>query len=238
MLKNVEELRLRLIRSLVVIFVVFLGSLYFASDIINFLKVPLFMAMENRKTVNLYFTGPLEVFMAGLKVSFLMALVVSAPYFLYQVWAYLKTTLDSTRVSHKVIAPCLVGSVILFFVGVVFCFYVILPLGLRVLLLDAMQIGSPVLTVSEYLSLVFAMLFGFGLVFETPLVLILLSVLGFVKSEQLTSQRKLVVVLSLLFGAVLTTPDPVTQIAMAVPLYIMYEIAILVIKILERRRLV
>ena len=107
-------------------------------------------------------------------------------------------------------------------------------MALDFLLKLGMEVGTPIITVADYLSVVMLLIFGFGLVFETPVILVLLSILGLVDAKFLSENRKFVLVGILVLSALLTPPDPLSQLAMGIPTYLMYEISIIVIKLLNR----
>ena len=123
-----------------------------------------------------------------------------------------------------------------FFTGIAFSYYGILPIALEFLLELGQEVGEPMITITDYTSMLTLMLFGFGFVFEAPLILILLGFLDIISASSLRKYRRFVCVGVLVVGAILTPPDPLSQIGMAIPLYLMYEISILVIAFLERRR--
>ena len=230
---HVSELRSRLIKSLLVILAFFAVALFFASDIINYLKIPLLEVLPEEQK-NLYFTGPLDVFMVSLKASFFASILASSPVWFYQFWSFLSPALYENE--RKYIKPFIAASVLLFFSGVLFCFYFIIPLALAFLLEIGFEVGVPVITVTDYFSLLFLMIFSFGFIFELPIILLLLGFLNIVNHELLAKYRRYVVILSLVVSAILTPPDPISQVGLAVPLYIMYEISILLLRVFARKK--
>ena len=230
---HIGELRSRLIRSLLAIAALFLISLAFADSLINFLKVPLIDALP-AGTNALHFTGPLDVFMANIKVSALMAMVVGAPIWLYQLWAFIEPALYPHE--RKYAVPFLTAAVAFFFAGLAFCFYIMLPMALKYLIGMGLEIGTPIITIADYLSLLLSLLFVFGLVFETPVVISLLAMLGVLDYETLTKHRKIVFVIILVVAAIVTPPDPISQLALAIPTYLMYEGSIIFVKYMVKER--
>lgn len=233
LMDHMDELRARVVRSLVAIILLFLISFSFAEYILNFLKVPLVDALPKGNDV-LHFTGPMDVLVANIKVSFLVAVIGSCPIWLYQFWRFLEPALYDNE--KKYVFPFIFASVSLFFSGVAFCFFIILPMALDFLIGYGLQVGTPIITVGDYVSLVMVLIFGFGLVFETPVILVLLALMDLVSAESLAENRKFVLVGILVLGALLTPPDPISQVAMAVPTYLMYEVSIVIIRILKRKR--
>lgn len=230
---HLGELRGCLLKSLLAVLVFFAITLFFSAELINTLKAPLAAALPAGNAV-LHFTGPLEVFMASIKTSFLASFVLACPVWLYQFWRFIEPALYANE--RRYILPFIFASVLLFIFGVAFSYFVILPLALDFLLQMGLEVGTPVITISDYLSLLTVMILGFGIIFETPLILILLSTLEVITAKMLADFRRYVVILVLFIGAVLTPPDPLSQIGMAIPLYLMYETAIIVIRILEKKR--
>ena len=229
--EHIEEMRMRLLYSLLAIVLLFFVCFVFAEQLLTFLRVPLAQALpEQSKT--LHFTAPLEVFLANLKVSFLCALVLSCPIWLYHFWRFTAPALMTKE--RKYLLPFIIVSVALFWLGIAFCYYAILPLALEFLITVGMKVGTPIIKVSDYVSLLIVLLFCFGLVFETPLILVLLSLLGVVTADDLRQQRRIVLLGIVILAALLTPPDPISQIGLAVPIYAMYELSIVVIALINR----
>lgn len=225
---HLDELRRRLIRSLLAIIVLFAVAFAFSKDILGFLTVPLTSVLDITGT-GLHFTGPMDFFIADIKVGLICAIVFGAPIWAYQAWRFIEPALYSEE--RRYVLPFMVATVGLFFGGVAFCYYVMLPMALEFLIgmgLDAG--GTAIITVKDYLSLVMILMIGFGLVFETPVILMLLAFLGLVDADMLAANRKFVVVGILILGALVTPPDPFSQLAMAIPTYLMYELSIIIIR--------
>lgn len=233
LLDHLDELRTRLIRALMGVTFLFLICLYYASPIINFLKLPLKNSLP-KGSDTLHFTGPLEVVFADMKVAFFAAVILGSPLWLYQFWKFVEPALYVSE--RKYVRPFIAASIVLFAIGVAFSFYLMLPLCLEFLISIGLEVGVPMITVSDYLSVLMVMVLGFGFVFETPLILVLLASLGVVNSAFLSLYRRHMVVIILIIAAILTPPDPISQLCMAVPLYVMYELSITLIKIMESRK--
>ena len=229
---HLGELRSVFVKSALFVLLLFFVSLGFAEHLIDFLKQPLLDALPETATNDLYFTGLLDVFLASIKVSFLTAIVGGSPVWLYQFWSFFKPGLYPSE--RKYIFPFIVASVGLFLTGVSFCFFIILPMAINFLLALGQDVGIPIITINDYLSFVMVLIFGFGLVFETPLILVLLAMLDLITAEMLQEYRRFVLIVIMVMGALLTPPDPISQLAMAVPVYFMYEISIVIIRIIKR----
>ena len=228
---HLAELRQRLIWSVLAVLVFFIIAMAFSTEIIEFLKSPLQQALPETKNV-LHFTGPLDVFLTSIKVAGLCSVICACPVWIYQFWKFVEPALYKNE--KKLILPFIAASILLFLSGIGFCFYIILPLALEFLIGLGKEVGVPVITITDYISMLMLMIFGFGLIFETPVILILLSLLDLVSAKSLARYRRYVVVVVLFIGAVLTPPDPMSQLGMAIPLYIMYEASILIIRMIRK----
>ena len=230
---HLTELRTRLVRSLIFVVILFVVALPFSEYIIHFLKIPLVSALPEANTA-LHFTGPMDAFMSSLKVCVFVSIILGCPIWLWQMWKFFEPALYPSE--RKYIAPFAIISVLQFFLGVFFAFYVILPIALEFLISFGLRIGTPIITINDYLSLLSLMVLGFGFVFEAPVLLVLLALLDLVDVESLTKNRGVVVVVILVMGAMFTPPDPFSQVAMAGPLYLMFELSILLIKLLKKKK--
>lgn len=231
--EHLGELRTRLVRAITGVTLIFAVCLYYATPIINFLKKPLINSLPKGANA-LHFTGPLEVLFADMKVAFFAALIIGSPVWLYQFWKFVEPALYTSE--RRYVLPFVFSSVALFILGVLFSFYLIIPMSLDFLLAIGMEVGVPMITVSDYLSLLIVMVLGFGFMFETPLILVLLASLDIINSKMLTTYRRYIIVIILIVAAILTPPDPVSQLCMAIPLYLMYEVSILIIKFMENTK--
>lgn len=229
---HLAELRARLISSCVAVLVLFLLFLLFSEQLLAFLRAPLEQALPAASNA-LHFTSPLEVFLANLKVSFLTALVCACPVWLFHFWRFLAPGL--LQKERRYVFPFMLSSIALFLLGTLFCFYVILPLALDFLITIGLKVGTPIITVADYVSMLVILIFAFALIFETPLILVLLGIIGLIDSRDLRAYRKLVLVGIIVLAALLTPPDPISQIGLALPVYAMYELAIIILAALEKK---
>jgi sec-independent protein translocase protein TatC len=234
LLQHLDELRTRLTRSVGIVMAAFFLILFRAQDLINFLKGPLIKALPPGVPA-LHFTGPMDVMFVGMKVSFMAAVIVTSPVWLREFWKFFEPGLYPAE--RKYVLPFIWGSVVLFLTGVGFCYFIALPFTLEFLIKIGVEVGVPIITVTDYVNLFILLFAGFGLVFETPLILVLLSLLDVIDSKTLTSQRRAMVVVILIIAALLTPgPDPVSQFIMAIPLFGLFELSILIIRRLEKGR--
>lgn len=230
---HLTELRTRLVRSFLAVTALFFIAFIFAEKILAFLKLPLIEALP--KDVNtLHFTGPLDVFVVNIKVSGLVAIIGACPVWLYQFWKFFEPALYPRE--RRYILPFIVISVALFFAGVSFCFFVILPMTLQFLIQMGMEVGTPLITIKDYISLLILLILGFGIVFEFPVIIVLMALLDLVDLQTLRDYRRYMVVIIFILAAILTpSPDPLSMTALAIPVYLMYEASLIVIALIKKR---
>ena len=196
---------------------------------------------ENGLERRLIFTALQETFLTYIKVAFFTAFFVTCPYILIQIWKFIAPGLYK----HEKIAiiPYLVLTPILFFLGGLLVYYLIMPLAINFFLSfesTGVSSGLPIqleAKVNEYLSLVMKLIFAFGISFQLPVVLSLLARIGLIDAKFLRERRKYVVVMIFATAAILTPPDPITQIGLAIPLLILYELSIFSVKFIENKNL-
>lgn len=233
LMDHLDELRSRLVKSLLAIIVLFAVAMTFANQILEYLKTPLLAALPEASK-GLHFTSPIEPFIAQLKVSFLCAVIAGCPIWFYQFWRFIEPALYENE--KKYVIPFALASVLLFYSGVGFCFYLMLPLALQFLISLGLETATAIITISDYISVLMLLIFAFGFIFETPLILVLLAMLDLISAETLSRNRKFIVVGILVLGALTTPPDPISQMAMALPTYLMFEVSILIIKMIKKEK--
>lgn len=220
---HLVELRDRVVRSLVVVVLVFGVSFFYAADIMHFLAQPLEQAMP--PGARMVITDSSGTFFTLMKVSFLVAVLASLPWVLYQAWAFVAPGLYEHEKRFAV--PLIFSSVFFLLVGVSFAYLFVLPAAYRFFFAFNAQTGADTLQdIQKYWDFTLAIFFGFGLTFEVPVVEMLLVKLGMVTTQQLREARRYVIVGAFVVAAVLTPPDPLSQFMLAVPLCLLYELGI------------
>ena len=237
---HLTELRSRLINCIYLLLIFFLISYFFSEEIYNFLVQPYADAVKGDEIKRrLIFTALQETFITYLKVSFFAAFFISSPLILIQIWKFIAPGLYDNE--KKALIPYLVATPILFLLGGSLVYYLIMPLAIKFFLSfeTISQVGNlPIqleAKVNEYLSLIMKLIFAFGISFQLPVILSLLARVGFVDSEYLKKRRKYVLVIIFAVAAILTPPDPVTQIGLAIPLLLLYELSIMSVKFIEKK---
>jgi len=241
LLDHLIELRSRLLNSAIAILVLFFICYYFAPDLYNFLVAPLADVLEKMGGQRrLIFTALHEAFFTYIKVAFFAALFLSFPFIAIQIWMFIAPGLYKNE--KKAFAPFLIATPILFFMGGALVYYFIFPLAWSFFLSFESVGGAGALPiqleakVDQYLSLVMRLIFAFGLCFELPVVMTLLGRVGMVTSKGMKEKRKYAIVLAFVAAAILTPPDVISQIGLALPTMLLYEISIISVKIVEKKR--
>ncbi len=237
---HLVELRKRLIHSLIFLTILFIICYYFSEYIYGFLVDPYAQAVkDDNSNRRLIFTALQETFLTYLKVSFFTAFFFTSPFILIQIWKFIAPGLYEDE--KLAIMPYLVITPILFLLGGMLVYYLIMPLAIKFFLSfesTGLSTTLPIqleAKVNEYLSLVMKLIFAFGLSFQLPVVLSLLARIGVIDSKFLKQRRKYVVVIIFAAAALLTPPDPVTQIGLAIPLLLLYELSIISVKFIENK---
>jgi sec-independent protein translocase protein TatC len=228
---HLEELRRRLIICFIAVGVGFVGCYLFKERLFALLMEPLVGVMEPGQ--NLVFTGLPEAFFTYLKVSFLAGLMAASPVVIYQFWMFVAPGLYDKE--KRLLVPVVFLSSLFFVGGALFGYFVVFPYGFKFFLGFATEIIRPLPSMKEYLSFSSKLLLAFGLVFELPLVITFLAKLGIVSVDFLKKNRKYALLLFFVGAAILTPPDVVTQVMMALPLMVLYEISIIGARIFGRK---
>ncbi len=226
-LDHLEELR----STLISVIASWLGASiilwFFSGFIMDFL-------LAGIPVESLYFHAPAEAFLTRMKLSFIMGFLVSFPYILFRVWSFISPGLFASE--KKVVIPLIFPSTLLFYLGVVFAYWIMVPVALGFLLKFGTGMLSPLISVEKYFSFVGRLCFAFGLVFQLPLIIIFLSIADLISPTALLKQWRWVVLAIFATGAVLTPPDPASQLLMAAPLLVLFFASVLVAILIKKSK--
>jgi len=239
LLDHLIELRKRLMYSIIAVAVLFIGCFIISNWIFNLLLGPYKAAVKNIEDVHLIYTAPQEFFFTQMNVAFFGAIFLAFPVISSQIYMFVAPGLYKKE--RKAFLPYLIATPVFFLLGACLVYFGVMPMALRFFL--GMQEGGPgsvTITmqtrVSEYLSLIMTLILAFGVCFQLPVILTLLAQIGVVGSDFLKKGRKYAIVIILIIAALLSPPDPLSQIGLSVPMYLLYEFSIQAVRWVERRR--
>ncbi len=218
------ELRTRLLHSVLAVLVVFCSMIYFANDIYEYVSQPLIATMPEGG--QMIATDVASSFFAPFKLTIVLALFISMPYILYQVWAFIAPGLYKNE--KKLVAPLMFGSSFLFYGGIAFSYYVVFPIVFAFFTSVAPEGVNIATDISSYLDFVLKLFFAFGIAFEIPIVIILMCWTGFTDPASLRKKRPYIVVGAFVVGMLLTPPDVISQTLLAVPMLLLFEVGVFI----------
>ena len=224
LLEHLGELRRRLVRGFLAVLIGFFACYGFAKELFYYLSLPLLKVMP--ADAKFIYTGVAEGFFVDLKVSFVAGLFVACPYLFYQIWAFIAPGLYEEE--KRYVAPLAFTSALFFLGGGLFCYFVVFPFAFTFFMSYSTDNIVAMLSINEYLSFALKMLIAFGLIFEMPLFSFFLSRLGIISAQWMRNVRKYAVLAVFVIAAILTPPDVFSQLLMAAPMLVLYEISILV----------
>jgi len=225
-ISHLIELRNRLLRAIIGWLVVFVALFPFADKLYSLLAAPLLSKLP--QGAQMIATAVTTPFFVPMKVTMLTAFLVALPWMIYQCWAFIAPGLYAHE--KRLIRPLLAAAIALFFVGMAFAYFVVFPVVFSFLVGSAPQ-GVTVMTdIAEYLDFVIGLFVAFGFAFEVPIAVVLMALMGWVSLDQLKESRSYVIVGAFVLGAIFTPPDIVSQCMLAVPLWLLYELGLLVVR--------
>jgi sec-independent protein translocase protein TatC len=231
-LSHLIELRTRLVRSLLVFALACAPALYFSAELYDLLAMPLIQNLpEGSKMIA---TGVISPFLIPMKIALMAGFIIALPYLLYQGWAFVAPGLYAHE--KRLVLPLVVSSTLLFLAGMLFCYFIVFGKVFAFIASFAPKSISVAPDIEAYFNFALGMFFAFGLAFEVPVVVVVLIITGIVTVEQLREWRGYVVVAIFVVAAIVTPPDVVSQIALAVPMCILYEVGIVLGQVIHKRR--
>lgn len=232
LISHLLELRTRLLRSFIAVMICFLPCAYYSNRLFDFLSTPLVAKLPPGQ--KLIATTVTATFTAPLKLSFVVGLMIAMPYVLYQIWAFVAPGLY--RREKRFAIPLLASAILLFYVGVVFAYFVVFPLVFRFFVATTPHNVQLMADISNYLKFALTLFLAFGVAFETPVAVVLLVLTNLLSLEKLRKARGYVLIIVFVIAAILTPPDVMSQTAMAVPMYLLYEGGLLFASILHKEK--
>ncbi|MGO2879463.1 MULTISPECIES: twin-arginine translocase subunit TatC [Halomonas] len=232
LIEHLIELRMRLVRAVVVILVVFLGLYAFANDIYGFVAEPLMALLPPGS--QMIATEVASPFLAPFKLTLVVAVFIAIPFVLHQAWAFIAPGLYDNEKALAI--PILVSSIGLFYAGAAFAYYVVFPLLFAFFTQAGPENVTVMTDINQYLNFVLKLFFAFGVAFEIPIATFLLILSGATSVESLSKKRPYVFLGCFVIGMLLTPPDVVSQSLLALPMYLLYEVGLLFGRLVRKRR--
>jgi sec-independent protein translocase protein TatC len=226
------ELRDRILRIVIVVIAIFLVLFFFANDLYQWISAPLMAQLPDGSTM--IATGVAAPFLTPFKLSLVTSIFIAIPYIFYQFWGFVAPGLY--RHEKRLAFPLITSSVILFYSGIVFSFYIVFPLMFAFFSATTPDGVAMMTDISQYLDFVLKMFFAFGIAFEVPIVTIVLTITGVTNAEKLAAKRPYVIVGSFVIGMLLTPPDIVSQTLLAIPVWLLFELGIIFSRIIGKRK--
>ena len=231
-LSHLFELRDRLVRSLVALGLVFLPTFFYAAELYDLLATPMMRTLpEGSKMIA---TGVITPFFIPMKIAMMVAFLVALPYILYQAWAFVAPGLYAHE--KKLVVPLIVSSTLLFFLGMAFCYFFVFGTVFSFIAQFAPKSITVAPDIEAYFNFVLGMFMAFGITFETPVVVVVLVMTGMISVEKLKEIRSFVIVGAFVVAAIVTPPDVVSQLMLAIPLCVLYEVGIFFARFVEKPR--
>lgn len=225
-LDHLEELRRRVIKSIISVILLSIVAYAFSERLLEFLTQPI---------PEVYFMAPTEAFSTRIKISLIAGIIVSLPVIFYHAWKFITPGLFEKEI--RLIIPAVLSSTIFFLIGASFCFWLVLPVGIKFLMGFGTEKLKPMIQIKDYISFVSYMVLAFGAVFELPVISYFLGRMGVITSNTLVKGRKYALVGILILSAAITpSPDVFSQLMLAGPLYFLYEVSIVIVRLTQKKK--
>jgi sec-independent protein translocase protein TatC len=234
LISHLVELRDRVLRAFIAVIVVFLAMVYWANDIYDFVAMPLTSILDP-ETQSMIVTKPLDSFMVPLKLTFMLSLFICIPYLLHQAWAFISPGLYKNEI--RVTLPIIVSSVVLFYTGIAFSYFVILGYVFQFFVSATPDDVTVATDMAPYVDFVMNLFLAFGLVFEMPVAIVLLVISGVVTPAGLVEKRSYAIIANFAVAMVITPSDPYSMILMAIPMCLLYEAGIVASRMFYKAKL-
>ena len=231
-MSHLVELRDRLLRAVLVILVIFFALFSYANELYSLLAEPLLIHLPTGSSM--IATEVASPFLTPFKLAMMSAIFISMPFLLYQLWAFIAPGLYKHEKSLAF--PLLFSSIILFYLGMVFAYFVVFPLMFQFFTSIALEGVTMMTDITKYLDFVLKMFFAFGMAFEVPIATILVISTGMTTADKLADKRPYIIVVAFIAGMLLTPPDVISQLLLAVPIWILFELGLIFSRILTRKK--
>ncbi len=231
-LSHLIELRDRLVRALIAVGIAFLPAFFYASELYDLLAMPMMKTLP--EGARMIATGVVTPFFIPMKIAMMVAFLAALPVVLYQAWAFVAPGLYAHE--KRLVLPLVVSSTLLFFIGMAFCYFFVFGTVFSFIAQFAPKSISVAPDIEAYFGFVLGMFMAFGLAFEVPVVVVVLVMSGIVSVEKLREIRSFVIVGSFVVAAVVTPPDVISQLLLAIPLCLLYELGLFAARFVEKRK--
>lgn len=231
-IEHLIDLKKCVVNILIIVVLGFCACIYFSEQIFEYIRAPILPYLGN--VGGLVFTAPVDKFMAYLKVSFMAGAIITCPLWLYQIWNFIAPGLYKHE--KKLAALFIFVGSVLFILGVLFVYKIVYPMAFKYLLTFGSEVDKPMITISEYLGFFITTTLLFGAAFEMPLVIVVLAMLGIIDDQFLREKRRVAIMVIAVISALITPPDAVSMLAMLAPMLLLYELSILVVKYMVKKR--
>lgn len=231
LIQHIAELRFRLTRAAKFILLGTVICWGFSEKIFNIIRQPIAPYLPNG---GLVFTGPIDKFMAHIKLAFIAGMILSAPFWLYQLWKFISPALYKNE--KKFAAGFILFGTFQFILGVLFCYFIVFPMAFKFLMTFGGDIDKPMITIDSYLGFFTQTAVIFGLTFEMPVVITFLGAMGLISQEFLKKNRRYAVVAMAIVSAIAAPPDALSMILLLVPLWVMYEMSVILVGLFGKKQ--